>query len=525
MRLIYKIYTYLRYFPPGKIKKYFRFKGDEIKESREAKYRKIYFCPFAPHRVNIIRESIWAHALRIRGAEVKMISYDLFLPAIDFIAPGVKKDMKVAYRLVDRIYKLIKLPMLHLSKYDKDLALSDCSSLTPSEIENLEENGIKLGDLVIASTIRYYFCNGPEWDNPVFLEQARKFSASALHLARVFEKMLEEEKPDKLVFSHGIYVSWGTLFRVARKMGIAVDIYGSSYRKDTLRFYHNSPNAPFPEGEWEAFREIELNDSQNSELDKYISSRVTQSDDSVSLFDEKTNFPEKIRNFIARANECQGKLFCLFTNISWDAYMFRKESATFDNMVEWLQENIVFFTGQENSYLIIKAHPSEAYFNVPQKYRVSNYTGNLPDNILFIGESENVRPDILYKYIDAGLIYTSTVSLEMALKGIPVITAGVGGHYSDKGFTYDPPDREDYFNKIKLFEKGKFTYKPDLEMARRYMYFRFFREAISNDLIRVEKYVVKDFFFDSLEDLLPGKNRELDIICSGILNDSPFINH
>ena len=524
MRLIYKIYTYLRYFPSRKIKKYFSYKGDEIVEPVSSEYNKIYFCPFAPHRINIIRESIWAHALRMRGADVKMISYDLFLPAIDFIAPGVKKDLKVSFRLVDRMYRLINLPVLHLSSYYEDTGFPDCSKLTPGEIESLEENGVRLGDLVIATTIRYYFSNGPEWDNPLFLERARQFSATAVRLVKVFEKMLLEEKPDKLVFSHGIYVSWGTLFRVARKMNIPVDIYGASYRKDTLRFYHNTPNAPFPEGEWTSFKDIELTGDQNRELDKYLSSRATQSDDSVTLFDEKDNFPERLKDFIDRANQNKGKLFCLFTNISWDAYMFRKESATFDNMIDWLLENIVFFTGQKNSYLIIKAHPSEAYFNVPQKYRVSNYIRNLPDNIFFIGESDNVKPDILYKHIDAGLIYTSTVSLEMALKGIPVITAGVGGHYSDKGFTYDPSDRDDYFRKIKLFEKGEFIYTPDLEMARRYMYFRFFREALRNDLVKVEKYMVKDFLFESLEDLLPGKNRELDIICNGILKDSPFIN-
>ncbi len=525
MKLLYKIYTFFKYYPGRNIRKYFIFRGEKPKIDYDGKYKKILFCPFAPHRINIIREAIWAHSCSLRGADVKMISYDLFLPAIDFISPKVKKDLKVSYSHVRRLYQLTGLNATYLSEYLDNIEFPNSDNLSPDEIVSLEFDGIVLGDLVTASTIRYFYSNGPEWENPVFLKKARDFAYSALLLTRIFILLLKKEQPDKLVFSHGIYVSWGTLFRVARHLGIPVDIYGSSYRKDTLRFYHNAPNAPFPEGEWKKFENKDLSSEELEIVDEYIKSRSTQSEDSVSLFSEHDNFPEELQSFLENAAESSAKLFGLFSNISWDAYMFRNSNTSFENMVEWVNDNIKYFSKRKDAFVIIKAHPSEDYFDVPEKYRLKNcISKDLPDNILFLNEKANVKPEILYKYLDIGLIYTSTVSLEMALKKIPVISAGSGGHYSNKGFTLDPENKTEYFDFIEKLNSGELTYNPDTDMAKKYLYFRFFREALKNNLLRVEKYNIKEYYFTSANDLLPGRDKSLDIICDGILKGTSFIN-
>ena len=145
---------------------------------------------------------------------------------------------------------------------------------------------ILIGDLVVSSTVRTYLSNGPDWNNPNFIKTTKKVLESAQILTDLYDKLLDKIKPDKLVMSHGIYISWGILFRLARKKGIAVDVYGSSYRKDTLRFYHNTPNAPIPDGEWLNFKYKDLNSEQTNLVNSYIKSRETQKDDNISLFNE-----------------------------------------------------------------------------------------------------------------------------------------------------------------------------------------------------------------------------------------------
>ena len=83
------------------------------------------------------------------------------------------------------------------------------------------------------------------------------------------------------------------------------------------------------------------------------------------------------------------------------------------------------------------------------------------------------------------LIHISTVAIEMALKNIPVLTSGAEGHYSNKGFTLDPVSKADYFKKLNDLITGKLQYSPNIEDARRYMFFRFFREALPFDIIEL----------------------------------------
>ena len=160
-------------------------------------------------------------------------------------------------------------------------------------------------------------------------------------------------------------------------------------------------------------------------------------------------------------------------------------------------------------------------------YRVKTYldTLTLNKNILIINETESVKPFSLYNKINFGLIHISTVGIEMALQNISVLTSGTKGHYSNKGFTIDPISKKDYFNKLKQLISEELVFSPDIETAKKYMYFRFFREAIHFDLISThDTSTINSINIKSINDLKKGKNESLNIICSGILNNSKFIN-
>jgi hypothetical protein len=53
----------------------------------------------------------------------------------------------------------------------------------------------------------------------------------------------------------------------------------------------------------------------------------------------------------------------------------------------------------------------------------------------------------LIEIADLGLVYTTTVGLEMAMSGVPVIVIGQT-HYRSKGFTLDPGSWEDFTQKL-----------------------------------------------------------------------------
>ncbi|MBE9479573.1 MAG: hypothetical protein IMY80_06360, partial [Chloroflexi bacterium] len=75
-----------------------------------------------------------------------------------------------------------------------------------------------------------------------------------------------------------------------------------------------------------------------------------------------------------------------------------------------------------------------------------------------------------------GLVYTTTVGLEMAMSGVPVISAGCS-HYRGRGFTYDPSTSDDYLRAIdqRLAEPRDRRLPDDqIELAIRYAHLFFF---------------------------------------------------
>jgi len=85
-----------------------------------------------------------------------------------------------------------------------------------------------------------------------------------------------------------------------------------------------------------------------------------------------------------------------------------------------------------------------------------------------------------YDLVDAadfGLVFTTTLGMEMAMIGKPVIATGYT-HYRGKGFTIDPNTWEEYFEALEAVlddPKAHYLSEDQVSLAWRYAY-RFFFE-------------------------------------------------
>ena len=100
----------------------------------------------------------------------------------------------------------------------------------------------------------------------------------------------------------------------------------------------------------------------------------------------------------------------------------------------------------------------------------------LPEHIHLIKPKDKVNTYDLVEITDIGLVYTTTVGMEMAMSGIPTIVVG-NTHYRGRGFTFDP---ESYVNYYKLL--GAMLENPEIivcprekiDLAWKYAYHFFF---------------------------------------------------
>jgi hypothetical protein len=101
----------------------------------------------------------------------------------------------------------------------------------------------------------------------------------------------------------------------------------------------------------------------------------------------------------------------------------------------------------------------------------------LPDHIHIIGPTDKINTYDLIEIADLALVYTTTVGVEAAMNGRPVIACG-NTHYRKRGFTIDPDTWEEYFASLESvlgdLESHRLT---EEQIARAWNYgYRFFFE-------------------------------------------------
>ena len=122
----------------------------------------------------------------------------------------------------------------------------------------------------------------------------------------------------------------------------------------------------------------------------------------------------------------------------------------------------------------------------------------------------------------AVIIYGTKTGVELTSVGMPTIVAGEAW-IRNKGMTMDASSSEEYFKLLDALPPKEGLSPRLTQRARMYAYHFFFRrmiplsfmEPITGGLYRLE--------IQSIDQLQPGRELGLDVICDGILEGTEFI--
>jgi hypothetical protein len=119
------------------------------------------------------------------------------------------------------------------------------------------------------------------------------------------------------------------------------------------------------------------------------------------------------------------------------------------SMSEWITKTVQYFAKRDDVQFVIRIHPGEKL--VPQAKSMGTVVREalpeIPNHFHVIGALDPVNTYDLIEIADLGLAYTTTVGVETAMNGIPVISCGQT-HYRGRGFTIDPSTWDEYFSTL-----------------------------------------------------------------------------
>jgi len=214
----------------------------------------------------------------------------------------------------------------------------------------------------------------------------------------------------------------------------------------------------------------------------------------------------------------QSPLVVLFTNVTWDLATAGRDEA-FDGMFDWLSATLTLAERTPHVRFIVRVHPAEEH--VLTKDRVLDWIHakwpRLPANVTAMAPGTQASVRTLTQMADLVLTYCSTTGIEAAIYGKPIVVAGAP-HYRGKGFTIDVRSKVEYDEAFGKWLRGDLHPPPDApSLARRYFHLFFLRYHISMGWTTSPLEPPFALTIRDLSELLPGRNRAVDVVCAGIL--------
>lgn len=299
-----------------------------------------------------------------------------------------------------------------------------------------------------------------------------------MHAAKSLFTYLHKLQPQVAIIPNGTILEFGVAFRVLRYLKIPTTTYEFSDKRGAMWLAQNEEiMQQNTDALWNQYAQYQISESELKETRTLLSSRKNAS--TYGSFSRKwQRIPAEGQAAIrSKLGFTDQPVVLLATNVLGDSLTLGRNTFS-KSMSEWIIRTIQYFIERPEVQLVIRIHPGEALVKHGSILDLIRKTlPHLPPHIHLIEPLADVNTYDLMDVADLGLVYTTTVGLEMALRGIPVIVAGKT-HYRNRGFTYDPATWVEYFKLLNRLlgnlRENRLT-ETQINQAWKYTYLFFFK--------------------------------------------------
>lgn len=457
-------------------------------------------------------ESIIAQALRLRGAEVAMLTCGGGQPICE-IGWGRRTAPRPCDRcapFTERVAASGGFPLIRLSDEFP-------WGSSPRQAPLAAPLRISPRDSALASSAWFTRSSDP-MRAPGGAKVMEDFDVSVAAVESALEQILDSFRPEVVFTLNGLFAAERAVRAVAANRGVRVVTYELAPRKGTLTF--GQGNAA-PEMNMDRLAEDQrsrpLSTAEQDALDDLLQARVEGTGSHERYFGDSPEHEEVVvRKSVGLSPSV--RTISTFTNLAWDTALFGNDVA-YESQFDWLAHACKSVRALGDTALVIRVHPAESRWGTaqPVEAELAARVGPLPPNVLLVRPDDPLSSYGLLAISDLVLGYTTTVGLEAAVRGIPVAVAG-RTHYRGRGFTIDIESHADL---EKAIAEPPAMSPEQVDLARRYAFAFFFRLMIPFKHVRSVNGRLA-YVPTSAAELLPGRDPYLDFVCDRILDGGEF---
>jgi len=503
-------------------------------------HRVLCYSPYNAWELHGQYEITILHALRLRGNEIKHVLCNGVFKACDIYWDATRP--RHAMSCVDcqaqttSLSSRMRMPFTGLSKYidssEYEKASAFSKSLGPENLINSKFEDWEIGEWVKSSVHSHFRASELDFTNSRVIEVYADYIESGILAAYGLSRLIAEFKPSIIFLFNGRQSTTRVALEIAKLNNITRFMHERGAVYDTIGIWKdlplNSTLVRHYKSLWKSWKNKPLDKNEINTIEDFL--QKLQNGKGInwkSFVTARRIGGKRIKNlFKIKSNQ---KIWSLFTS-SRDEIASDECKEIFTNQSDWIERTINIAI-KNNQPLLIRIHP-----NVASKVSTGVNEGELKslidlekkyykyrDLIYFIASDSDINTYDLIEITDVGITYGSTIGLEMACIGKSVVVCSEASYdHLENIWTVKNKDQYEDLHLLSARVNSKYSIKKE---ALRYAYYYYY-VALSTKFPYVKMTDPHNAVlnYNSLEDLLPGKEEYLDRICDYILHNKEIIN-
>ncbi len=497
--------------------------------------RILCYSPYNSWAIHGMWEMTILQAIKLRGADVQYVLCDGLYSDCDVFWKAMNPRHALACTYcqasVANLTKSMGMMFEWLGRYvmpdDFQKARRWAAELDVRELMTATHNGWDIGKWVEASVHTHLRLTHLDFTLSEVEKGFRSYLYSGLIACLALTRLLDHYHPDLLFLFSGRMSSTRIAFELARRRGVRVICHERGLLDENLYLSENISTASLSgiKQAYKGWSNIPLQCSEIESIHQYLEARQYGKGLNWRAF---SPLPQDIDVLCKKLGlNLNRPIWALYSSSDDEVIAEHDWRGAFERQTEWIERTISYVGNHPQIDLVIRVHPNTA----GKKATGNNLTllqdfqklqNSLPPNVKIVMPDDEISSYSLMDIATLGLVYHSTVGLEMACKGKHIIVAA-SSFVSDMSFVQTVKAVETYEKMLdRMSELPLMAVSDEIKrMAYRFAYTMFFRCNIPFPLVKMPTPYTGKLNYTSLNELLPGREPNLDRIARIILENEP----
>ena len=475
------------------------------------------------------------HALKLRGADFRYVMCDGVFTECDIFwkatNPRHASSCAICMNQTERFAQNTGIPFhwlgQYLNKSDFTSATTWAESLPVEAYTTAQYGNWQIGTWVKSSVHSHFRMSELDLADPEVKRVYEQYLYSGLIACIGIDRLLDDYRPDTLLLFNGRMSSTRVALSLAQQKGIRTIAHERGFLKESILLKENGDCLDLRpiKQVWADWGDVPLNKVELDQILLYLRDREQGKNLSWKRFSPTPQPLPLVRQQLKIPE--QSTVWVLFTSSDDEIIAAEGLKGVFTTQHEWISRTISYVKSHPDIRLIVRIHPNTSGKmatgnNQQQLDALATLSTESADNISFIMPEDDISSYSLMEIANIGLVYQSTVGLEMACKG-KVVIVSAGSTISDLPFVITINSSDEYENVLNGYLNVSFDYSSTMisRMAYRYAYGIFFRYNIPFPLVEMPDPHTGVLKYSSMVELLPNKDSSLDRVARIILDSEP----